>query len=112
MKIVPIYDRTTLIHMTTHTVREVVIMGIILVTTLLLVFLGNVRISFIAAASIPLSLLFAFMMMVMTGRSANLISIGAIDFGILEAKVFDAVACVLLQRVERGLSARFRRALW
>jgi cobalt-zinc-cadmium resistance protein CzcA len=101
MRIVPIYDRTTLIHMTTHTVREVVITGIILVTALLLVFLGNVRISFIAAASIPLSLLFAFMMMVMTGQSANLISIGAIDFGILVD-----TAVVNLEHIYRRLSKR------
>src|SRR5580704_1346579 len=83
MKIKTLYDRTNLIHMTTDTVRHVVILGLVLVTTVLIIFLGDVPISLIAALTIPCSLLFAFALMVLSGRSANLISIGAIDFGIL-----------------------------
>ena len=83
MKIVPLYDRTNLIHLTTTTVLHVVILGLLLVTGILLVFLGDVPVSLIAALTIPCSLLFAFSLMVLSGRSANLISIGAIDFGIL-----------------------------
>jgi len=96
--IVPIYDRTDLINVTTGTVRHVVLMGLILVTTVLLLFLGNIRLSLITALAIPCSLLFAFALMVSTGVSANLISIGAIDFGIL----VDA-AIIVLERIHRRL---------
>jgi heavy metal efflux system protein len=75
MHISTIYDRTTLINRTTHTVREVIITGLILVTLVLLSMLGDLRITFIAAVTIPFAVLFAFGMMVLTGRSANLISI-------------------------------------
>jgi cobalt-zinc-cadmium resistance protein CzcA len=101
MKIKTIYDRTDLIGLTTHTVREVVFSGLLLVTALLLLFLGDWRISLIAALAIPLSLLFAFMLMVWTGQSANLISVGAIDFGILvDAAVID------LEHIHRALRTR------
>ena len=83
MKVVTLYNRIDLIHLTTETVRHVVLMGLVLVTAILIVFLGDIPISLIAALTIPFSLLFAFSLMVLTGRSANLISIGAIDFGIL-----------------------------
>jgi heavy metal efflux system protein len=83
MQLVTLYNRTDLIHLTTATVRHVVILGLILVTLILFVFLGDVPISLIAALTIPCSLLFAFALMVLSGGSANLISIGAIDFGIL-----------------------------
>ncbi len=96
--IVPIYDRTDLINVTTKTVRHVVLLGLILVTTVLLLFLGNIRLSLITALAIPCSLLFAFALMVSTGVSANLISIGAIDFGIL----VDA-AIIVLERIHRRL---------
>jgi heavy metal efflux system protein len=96
-----IYDRTDLINMTTHTVRDVVISGLLLVTLLLLLFLGDWRISLIAAFAIPLSLLFAFTWLVLTGQSANLISVGAIDFGILvDAAVID------LEHIHRSLRLR------
>ena len=83
MHLVTLYDRTDLIHLTTATVRHVVILGLVLVTLILYVFLGDVPVSLIAALTIPCSLLFAFSVMVLSGGSANLISIGAIDFGIL-----------------------------
>jgi cobalt-zinc-cadmium resistance protein CzcA len=83
MKLVTLYNRTDLIHMTTDTVRHVVILGLTLVTVILIIFLGDIPISLIAALTIPCSLLFAFAIMVLSGGSANLISIGAIDFGIL-----------------------------
>jgi heavy metal efflux system protein len=83
MKLTTLYNRTDLIHLTTATVRHIVFMGLVLVTAILIVFLGDIPISLIAALTIPCSLLFAFSLMVLTGRSANLISIGAIDFGIL-----------------------------
>ncbi|MGD1209998.1 MAG: CusA/CzcA family heavy metal efflux RND transporter [Candidatus Acidiferrales bacterium] len=93
-----LYDRTDLIHLTTSTVRHIVLMGLVLVTVVLIVFLGDVPVSFIAALTIPCSLLFAFSMMVVTGSSANLISIGAIDFGIL----VDA-SVIVLEHIYRRL---------
>ena len=101
MKIKTIYDRTKLINITTRTVRHVILMGLILVTLVLLVMLGDLRTTFIAAATIPFAVLFAFAMMVFTGRSANLISIGAIDFGIL----VDA-SIIVLENIYRKLSRR------
>ncbi len=98
MQVKTLYDRTDLVHLTTATVRHVVLLGITLVTLLLLVFLGDVRISLIAALTIPCSLLFAFSLMVLTGRSANLISLGAVDFGIL----VDA-ALIVLENIYRRL---------
>jgi cobalt-zinc-cadmium resistance protein CzcA len=90
MKIDVIYDRTNLVQLTTKTVRHLVILGIVLVVILLLVFLGDIHMSLIAALSIPMSLLFAFGMMGLTGHSANLIAIGGIDFGILvDAVIID-----------------------
>src|SRR5712692_9617996 len=101
MHVNTIYDRTDLIRITTTTVRHVVLMGLLLVTALLLVFLGDVHMSLVTALTIPCSILFAFAMMVFSGQSANLISIGAIDFGIL----VDA-SVIVLERVYRRLHAR------
>ncbi len=83
MRLKTIYDRTELIHVTTSTVRHLVLIGVALVLLLLIAFLGDWRMSLIAALSIPVSLLFAFGMMEAIGESANLISLGSIDFGIL-----------------------------
>jgi heavy metal efflux system protein len=101
MHISTVYDRTNLINTTTRTVRHVVFTGLFLVTLVLIVMLGDLRISFIAAATIPFAVLFAFSLMVLTGQSANLISIGAIDFGIL----VDA-SIVVLESIYRKLSRR------
>ncbi|OWK37613.1 efflux RND transporter permease subunit [Fimbriiglobus ruber] len=83
VKIEPYYDRTELINLTTETVRENLVVGIALVSLILLVFLGNVRVAVIVAINIPLALLFAFAVLYVRGRSANLLSIGAVDFGII-----------------------------
>ena len=101
MQISTIYDRTRLINITTETVRHIVILGLSLVTLVLLTMLGDWRITLIAAITIPFAVLFAFSMMVLTGQSANLISIGAIDFGIL----VDA-SIVVLESVYRKVSRR------
>jgi len=101
MKVQTVYDRTDLIHVTTSTVEHLVLLGLILVTTLLLIFLGGVGVSLITALTIPVSVLFAFILMVATGASANLISIGAIDFGIL----VDA-AVVVVENIHRRLGTR------
>lgn len=98
MKIDTIYDRKALINVTTETVRHVVLAGLILVTALLLIFLGDIPLSLVTALTIPFAVLFAFGMMSVTGRSANLISIGAIDFGI----IVDS-AIVVLENIYRRM---------
>jgi cobalt-zinc-cadmium resistance protein CzcA len=101
MHISTIYDRTNLINITTATVRHIVVLGLTLVTLVLLSMLGDWRITIIAAITIPFAVLFAFSLMVLTNQSANLISIGAIDFGIL----VDA-SIVVLENVYRKVSRR------
>jgi heavy metal efflux system protein len=83
MKIVTFYDRTDLISVTTHTVIHNLIGGIILVVFILFIFIGDVRASLVVAFTIPLTLAFTFLVMAARGESANLISMGAIDFGII-----------------------------
>jgi cobalt-zinc-cadmium resistance protein CzcA len=81
--IVPYYDRGALVNVTTHTVIENLLMGMGLVVLVLLLFLGNIRAALVTALNIPLALLVAFCGMVIMGTSANLISLGAVDFGIV-----------------------------
>ena len=83
VRIAPFYDRTNLINHTVNTVTENLIVGALLVVGILLIFLRNWRAALIVAAVIPLSLLFAFIVMDIFGVSANLISLGAVDFGII-----------------------------
>ncbi|MEO5956162.1 MAG: CusA/CzcA family heavy metal efflux RND transporter, partial [Nitrospiraceae bacterium] len=83
IKIKTFYDRTALIHTTVETVTDILISGMVLVFIILFVFLGHLRAALIVALTIPLSLLFTFGMMVSIGQSANLISLGSIDFGII-----------------------------
>ncbi len=83
VKIVPYYDRTWLIGTTLHTVFENLATGAILVTLVLLLFLGNVRAAMIVAFMIPLSLLATFVGLTWRGIPANLLSLGAMDFGII-----------------------------
>ncbi|MDQ6801333.1 MAG: CusA/CzcA family heavy metal efflux RND transporter [Acidobacteriota bacterium] len=83
MDIQPLYDRGSLVALTTRTVIENLAIGMLLVTIILVIFLGNTRAALIAAINIPLALLVAFCGMVLTGTSANLISLGAVDFGIV-----------------------------
>ncbi len=104
MRVQTIYDRADLIRVTTSTVRDLVLLGLSLVTGLLLVFLGDIPISLITALTIPVSVLFAFGLLVATGNSANLISIGAIDFGILVES-----AVVVIEDIHRRLGERLPR---
>ena len=98
MSIDTIYDRTALIDTTTDTVWHVILTGLTLVSLLLLVFLGDVPLALVTALTIPFAVLFAFGLMSATGRSANLISIGAVDFGI----IVDS-AIVVLENIYRRL---------
>jgi cobalt-zinc-cadmium resistance protein CzcA len=77
------YDRTVLIHTTIETVMDILISGVVLVFVILYVFLGHLRSAVIVALTVPMALLFTFSMMMMVGESANLISLGAVDFGII-----------------------------
>lgn len=99
MKIDPYYDRTELTEVTTHTVGENLVVGLILVTIILLVFLSNLRCALIVAINVPLALLVAFTMLYLRGRSANLLSIGAVDFGIILLS-----AVVVVENVFRHLN--------
>jgi heavy metal efflux system protein len=83
VKIVPFYDRADLVSNTLRTVSRTLIEGLVIVIGVLLLFLGSVRAALLTAVTIPLSLLFAFICMYLTGTPANLLSLGAIDFGII-----------------------------
>ena len=83
MKIVPYYDRGALVKVTTRTVMENLAIGMGLVALVLLLFLGNARAALITALNVPLALLVAFLGLSLTHTSANLISLGAVDFGIV-----------------------------
>ena len=99
VEIHPYYDRSHLVDTTVHTVEHNLIEGAVLVSLVLIVFLGNVRSALIVAATIPMSLLFAFTCMDLRGISANLLSIGAIDFGI----IVDG-AVVMVENIYRHLA--------
>lgn len=83
VKIVPFYDRTTLMDYATHTVLHNLFEGIILVTLIVLIFMADWRTTLIVGIIVPLALLFAFMLMRLRGMTANLLSMGAVDFGII-----------------------------
>ena len=85
IRMVSHYDRTELIHRTLHTVRQNMIEGIVLVVLVLVLFLGlgNYRTALVVALAVPVSLLGAYLLLDLRGIPANLISMGAIDFGII-----------------------------
>ncbi len=83
VKIRTLYDRSFLIGHSLHTVGKTLFEGVSIVIIILILFLGNIRTALVVALTIPFSLLFAFIMMRFTGIPANLLSLGAIDFGII-----------------------------
>jgi cobalt-zinc-cadmium resistance protein CzcA len=83
VKMVPIYDRGTLVSVTTHTVLHNLIFGCLLVFLIQWIFLGDLRSAIIVGANIPFALFFSIIILVLTGESANLLSLGAVDFGII-----------------------------
>ena len=101
VKVVPFYDRSGLVHETVITVANNLLRGMLLVVVILIFFLYDVRSGLIVAVTIPLSLLFAFACLDLQGASANLLSIGAIDFGIL----VDA-AVIMVENIYRRLAER------
>ena len=99
VKVVPFYDRSELVHQTVLTVEGNLLRGMLLVVVILIFFLYDVRAGLIVAVTIPLSLLFAFACLDLQNASANLLSIGAIDFGIL----VDA-AVIMVENIYRRLA--------
>jgi heavy metal efflux system protein len=83
VKLVPFYDRTTLVSVTTRTVLHNLIFGCILVFLIQWVFLGNLRSAIIVGINIPFALFFSIIILVLRGEDANLLSVGAVDFGII-----------------------------
>ena len=94
-----IYDRSDLIHITTHTVLHNMVAGVVLIFLLQWAFLGNLRSAVIVAMTIPFALSFAIGLMVLRGESANLLSVGAIDFGL----VVDATV-IMVENIFRHLA--------
>jgi len=101
VKIVPYYDRTTLVSVTTHTVLHNLIFGCLLVFLIQWIFLGDLRSAIIVGVNIPFALLFAIILLVLQGEDANLLSIGAVDFGI----IVDS-AVILVENVFRNFQAK------
>jgi heavy metal efflux system protein len=83
VRIERIYDRGDLIELTTHTVLHNMVVGILLIVLLQWMFLGDLRSALIVGATIPFALFFAVIILVLRGESANLLSVGAIDFGLI-----------------------------
>jgi cobalt-zinc-cadmium resistance protein CzcA len=100
VKIVPYYDRSSLVDVTTHTVLHNLIFGCLLVFIIQWVFLGDLRSAIIVSANIPFALFFSIMILVLRGQDANLLSIGAVDFGI----IIDS-AVILVENIFRNLQA-------
>ncbi|HKW35692.1 MAG TPA: CusA/CzcA family heavy metal efflux RND transporter [Candidatus Acidoferrum sp.] len=101
VKVRPYYDRSDLVRVTTDTVEGNLLRGMILVVLVLIFFLVSFRAAIITALTIPLALLFAFIFLHLTGEAANLLSIGAIDFGI----IIDGTI-VMVENIYRELGLR------
>ena len=101
VKLVPFYDRTDLVAVTTSTVMHNLIFGCLLIFFMQWLFLGDLRSAIIVGANIPFALFFSIMILVLRGEDANLLSVGAVDFGI----IVDA-AVILVENVYRNFQAR------
>lgn len=111
VKIEPFLDRTTLVDSTVHTVMRNLLEGIILVSIVVFVFLFNWRTTVIVATVIPLSFLFAIIMLRIQGLPANLISMGALDFGLLleGTLVIVEIIFVAMEKRSKELGQRFTK---
>jgi cobalt-zinc-cadmium resistance protein CzcA len=111
-RIEPFYDRAALVNRTIKTVGTNLLEGAVLVIVVLFVLLGDLRAGIVVAVTIPLSLLFAVVVMNATGLSGNLMSLGAIDFGLLVdgAVIIVENAVRRLSEMQRGSSARLTEA--
>jgi len=107
----PYYDRSTFVSRVIHTVRNNLLEGGLLVIAILFIFLGNIRSGLIVAAAIPISMLIAFTGMLKTGISGNLMSLGAIDFGLLvdgSVVMIDNILRKLGDLKDQSIEARVR----
>ena len=105
-----IYDRSDLINVTTHTVMHNLIEGILLIFILQYIFLGDMRAALIVAATIPFALSFAIGLILLKGESANLLSVGAIDFGL----IVDATVIMMeniIRRLSQPTAGRFQNSV-
>ncbi len=117
VKVVPYYDRGSLVAVTTHTVLHNLVFGCLLVFFIQWVFLGDLRSALIVSANIPFALFFAIIILVLRGEDANLLSLGAVDFGI----IVDS-AVILVENIfrifqssdpaKRQLLRQMREGLW
>src|SRR6202522_1724448 len=117
VKLVPYYDRTTLVNITTHTVLHNLIFGCLLVFLVQWIFLGNLRSAVIVGINIPFALFFATILLVIMGESANLLSVGAVDFGIIVDSAVILVENVFRnfqrnQEERQGLLQRLAEGHW
>ena len=101
VKLVPYYDRVSLVEVTTHTVLHNLIFGCILVFFIQWIFLGDLRSAIVVATNIPFALSCSVIMLVLTGQDANLLSVGAVDFGI----IVDS-AVIMVENIFRNFQAR------
>ncbi len=101
VKLVSYYDRGSLVSLTTHTVLHNLLFGCLLVFLIQWIFLGNLRSAIVVAANIPFALAFATILLVLRGEDANLLSVGAVDFGI----IVDS-AVILVENVFRNFQAK------
>jgi heavy metal efflux system protein len=108
VKIVPYYDRSSLVGITTHTVLHNLIFGCLLVFVIQWIFLGDLRSAIIVSVNIPFALFFAIIILVLQGEDANLLSLGAVDFGI----IVDS-AVIMMENIYRNFQStpEHRRAL-
>src|SRR5215475_10812753 len=100
VKLVPFYDRSTLVSVTSHTVLHNLIFGCLLVFFIQWTFLGDLRSAIIVGVNIPFALFFSIIILVLLGQEANLLSIGAVDFGI----IIDS-AVILIENIFRNFQA-------
>ena len=101
VKVVPFYDRTALVSVTTHTVLHNLVFGCLLVFFIQWLFLGDLRSAIIVSANIPFALFFAIILLVIRGEDANLLSLGAVDFGIIVD-----LAVILVENIFRNFQAK------
>jgi cobalt-zinc-cadmium resistance protein CzcA len=100
VKLVPFYDRTTLVGVTTSTVLHNLIFGCLLIFAVQWFFLGDLRSAIIVGANVPFALFFSIIILVLRGEDANLLSVGAVDFGI----IVDS-AVIVVENIYRNLQA-------
>src|SRR5208282_1291639 len=98
--VIPFYDREWLVGVTTHTVLHNLIFGCLLVFMIQWIFLGDLRSAIVVGLNIPFALFFAIMLLVLQNEDANLLSVGAVDFGI----IVDS-AVILVENIFRNIQS-------